>query len=98
MLCERTRMPQHVERACSLQARESQDPRARVNTRPHAYVAEVLPIARAEIGHVAKGRGTRGLCRLSQSDAARVAGQKREEDGEEIVVIHRDDLVVLPME
>ncbi|MDI1433320.1 glutamate 5-kinase [Polyangium sorediatum] len=40
----------------------------------------------------------RGLCRLSQSDAARVAGQKREEEGEEIVVIHRDDLVVLPME
>jgi glutamate 5-kinase len=39
----------------------------------------------------------RGLSRLSQSDAARLAGQKRDEesDGEDIVV-HRDDLVVLP--
>jgi glutamate 5-kinase len=39
----------------------------------------------------------RGLCRLSPSDAARVAGQKREEDGDAIV-IHRDDLVILPVD
>ena len=37
----------------------------------------------------------RGLSRLSQTDVARVAGQKSEDDGEDIVV-HRDDLVVLP--
>jgi glutamate 5-kinase len=39
----------------------------------------------------------RGLCRMSASDAARVAGQKREEEGEDVLV-HRDDLVVLPAE
>jgi glutamate 5-kinase len=39
----------------------------------------------------------RGLCRLSQTDAARLAGQKRDDDGEDVVV-HRDDLVVLPSE
>lgn len=39
----------------------------------------------------------RGLVRLSASDAARIAGKKREDAGEE-VVIHRDDLVVLPSE
>lgn len=39
----------------------------------------------------------RGLSRLSQSDAARLAGQKREDDSDaEDVVVHRDDLVVLP--
>lgn len=42
----------------------------------------------------------RGLSRLSQSDTARVATQKREKEtpeGEDII-IHRDDLVVLPPE
>lgn len=39
----------------------------------------------------------RGLVRFSASDAARVAGKRREEIGDE-VVIHRDDLVVLPAE
>lgn len=41
----------------------------------------------------------RGLARVSASDAARIAGKKRddEEDAEDVVV-HRDDLVVLPTE
>jgi len=39
----------------------------------------------------------RGLCRMSPSDVSRVARQKREEEGEDVVV-HRDDLVVLPSE
>jgi glutamate 5-kinase len=39
----------------------------------------------------------RGLVRFSASDAARIAGKRREEIGEE-VVIHKDDLVVLPTE
>jgi len=39
----------------------------------------------------------RGLARLSASDAARLARKKRGEEGEDIVV-HRDDLVVLPTE
>ncbi len=39
----------------------------------------------------------RGLARVSASDAARLAGRKREDDGEpDDVVVHRDDLVVLP--
>jgi glutamate 5-kinase len=37
----------------------------------------------------------RGLTRLSASDAARVARQKPEDGGNEVIV-HRDDLVVLP--
>lgn len=37
----------------------------------------------------------RGLARLSASDAARLAGKKREKQGEDIMV-HKDDLVVLP--
>jgi glutamate 5-kinase len=39
----------------------------------------------------------RGLTRLSASDAARLAGKKHDEQGED-VVIHRDDLVVLVVE
>jgi glutamate 5-kinase len=39
----------------------------------------------------------RGLSRLSAGDAARVARQKREEAGDDVVV-HKDDLVVLPVE
>jgi glutamate 5-kinase len=39
----------------------------------------------------------RGLSRLSASDAARMAGKPREDDGDDVVV-HRDDLVVLPPE
>jgi glutamate 5-kinase len=39
----------------------------------------------------------RGLARLSASDAARIARKKRPETGDDIVV-HRDDLVVLPSE
>ena len=39
----------------------------------------------------------RGLSRLSASDAARLARQKHEEQGEDVAV-HRDDLVVLPTE
>jgi glutamate 5-kinase len=39
----------------------------------------------------------RGLARLSAVDAARIAGRKRDEAGDD-VVIHRDDLVVLPSE
>src|SRR5262249_28146403 len=38
----------------------------------------------------------RGLARLSSTDAARVA-KKKLEDGEDVVV-HRDDLVVMPKE
>jgi glutamate 5-kinase len=40
----------------------------------------------------------RGLSRLSQSDAARMAGQKQEGDDSNDIVVHRDDLVVLPKE
>jgi glutamate 5-kinase len=39
----------------------------------------------------------RGLARLSAGDAARIAHQKPEEGGDEVIV-HRDDLVVLPPE
>jgi glutamate 5-kinase len=39
----------------------------------------------------------RGLVRLSASDAARMAHKQREDDGNDVVV-HRDDLVVLPTE
>src|SRR5262249_14051409 len=39
----------------------------------------------------------RGLTSLSASDAARLARKKREQPGEDVVV-HRDDLVVLPTE
>lgn len=39
----------------------------------------------------------RGLTRLSASDAARLARKKRDEPGEDVVV-HKDDLVVLPTE
>jgi len=38
----------------------------------------------------------RGLSRLSQSDAARVAGQKQDDGDGKDVIVHRDDLVVLP--
>lgn len=40
----------------------------------------------------------RGLSRLSQSDVARVAGQKQDDDSGKDLVVHRDDLVVLPKE
>lgn len=40
----------------------------------------------------------RGLSRLSQSDAARIAGQKQDDDDSKDIVVHRDDLVVLPKE
>jgi glutamate 5-kinase len=40
----------------------------------------------------------RGLVRFSASDAARIAGKKRDETGGEEVIVHRDDLVVLPSE
>ncbi|HZF47866.1 MAG TPA: glutamate 5-kinase [Polyangiaceae bacterium] len=40
----------------------------------------------------------RGLVRFSASDAARMAGKKRDETGGEEVIVHRDDLVVLPAE
>ncbi|WP_437713141.1 glutamate 5-kinase [Sorangium sp. So ce448] len=40
----------------------------------------------------------RGLARMSASDAARTARKKREEAGDDDVVVHRDDLVVLPTE
>jgi glutamate 5-kinase len=40
----------------------------------------------------------RGLSRLSASDAARVARKKSETNEEEDLVVHRDDLVVLPVE
>ncbi|WP_437926891.1 glutamate 5-kinase [Sorangium sp. So ce291] len=39
----------------------------------------------------------RGLARMSASDAARIARKKRDEAGDDVVV-HRDDLVVLPSE
>ena len=42
-----------------------------------------------------------GLTRLSATDAARLAGRRRDDAGEETdpaVVVHRDDLVVLPTE
>jgi glutamate 5-kinase len=39
----------------------------------------------------------RGLARLSAGDAARLAGKKRDDSGEDVVV-HKDDLVVLPPE
>jgi glutamate 5-kinase len=39
----------------------------------------------------------RGLARLSAGDAARIAQKRREDDGDDVVV-HRDDLVVLPAE
>lgn len=38
----------------------------------------------------------RGLSRLSQSDAARVAGQKQDDGDGKDLIVHRDDLVVLP--
>ena len=37
----------------------------------------------------------RGLSRLSAAEAAAAAGKKREADAEEIVAVHRDDLVLL---
>jgi glutamate 5-kinase len=41
----------------------------------------------------------RGLARVSASDAARIARRKREDDEEtDDIVVHRDDLVVLPSE
>ncbi|WP_437589172.1 glutamate 5-kinase [Sorangium sp. So ce1000] len=40
----------------------------------------------------------RGLARMSASDAARTARKKRDEAGDDDVVVHRDDLVVLPSE
>jgi glutamate 5-kinase len=41
----------------------------------------------------------RGLARLSATDAARLAGHRREDDDEpDEVMVHRDDLVVLPPE
>ena len=41
----------------------------------------------------------RGLARVSASDAARIARKKREDDEEpDDVLVHRDDLVVLPAE
>ena len=40
----------------------------------------------------------RGLSRLSASDAARVARKKSETDDEDDLVVHRDDLVVLPID
>jgi glutamate 5-kinase len=41
----------------------------------------------------------RGLSRLSASDAARLAGRRREDDEEhDELIVHRDDLVVLPAE
>jgi glutamate 5-kinase len=40
----------------------------------------------------------RGLARLSAVDAARVAGRKVDDENEEVVVVHRDDLVVLPQD
>ncbi|NUQ79420.1 MAG: glutamate 5-kinase, partial [Polyangiaceae bacterium] len=40
----------------------------------------------------------RGLVRFSASDAARIAGKKRDETGGDEVIVHRDDLVVLPSE
>lgn len=39
----------------------------------------------------------RGLARISAGDAARIARKKRDESGDDVVV-HRDDLVVLPSE
>ncbi|WP_437646450.1 glutamate 5-kinase [Sorangium sp. So ce362] len=39
----------------------------------------------------------RGLARMSAGDAARIARKKRDESGDDVVV-HRDDLVVLPSE
>lgn len=39
----------------------------------------------------------RGLAHLSASDAARIAGRQREDEGD-AVIVHRDDLVVLPAE
>ena len=39
----------------------------------------------------------RGLSRLSAGDAARIARKRRDEAGDEVVV-HKDDLVVLPPE
>src|SRR5205814_421959 len=39
-----------------------------------------------------------GLSRLSAGDAARIAGKKRDESIEDVVVVHKDDLVVLPRE
>jgi glutamate 5-kinase len=42
----------------------------------------------------------RGLARTSASDAARLAGHRRGEDepSDDDVMVHRDDLVVLPAE
>jgi glutamate 5-kinase len=41
----------------------------------------------------------RGLARVSASDAARLAGRKKEDEEEpDDVIVHRDDLVVLPPE
>jgi glutamate 5-kinase len=40
----------------------------------------------------------RGLTKLSATDAARLAGKRGSEPEDEPVVIHRDDLVVLPDE
>jgi len=39
----------------------------------------------------------RGLAQVSATDAARIAGRNREDEGD-AVVVHRDDLVVLPAE
>jgi glutamate 5-kinase len=36
----------------------------------------------------------RGLARLSAGDAAAAAGRKREGDEDEVLLVHRDDLVV----
>ncbi|WP_437688649.1 glutamate 5-kinase [Sorangium sp. So ce176] len=40
----------------------------------------------------------RGLARMSAGDAARIARKKRDDDAGDDVVVHRDDLVVLPSE
>jgi glutamate 5-kinase len=41
----------------------------------------------------------RGLARVSAGDAARLAGRKKEhEDEPDDVIVHRDDLVILPPE
>jgi glutamate 5-kinase len=42
----------------------------------------------------------RGLARVSASDAARLAGHRREDDeeAEDVMMVHRDDLVLLPPE
>jgi glutamate 5-kinase len=52
---------------------------------------------------IADASGTeiaRGLSRVSASDAARLAGHRREDDeeAEDVMMVHRDDLVLLPPE